>query len=140
MKSPLKRRAASAQACIDRFYGKPLKLGTRDCVKLVQHDLHKLGLKVPFLKGARWASERSALRLLKAKGFSSLIEALDAMGFARIGHASALPGDIIALPTESPLGALGVYLGHGVVLGFHEDSPNCEQIVLEKSVCAWRVE
>lgn len=136
---PIERRARAAQACIDRFYGKPLKLGTRDCAKLVAHDLHVLKVKVPFLKGVEWSSDLSGARALKYLGFKSLIDATDSMGFARIGHASALPADIIALPTESPLGALGVYLGNGLVLGFHEDSPNCEQIVLEQSVCAWRV-
>lgn len=147
------RRRVAADACRLRFGGKPYETGTRDCVRLVAHDLHKLGVKVPFLKGLRWnadgeespdaptARTMAALdgaRHLRKLGFETLIEAVDALGLPRIPVARAMAADIIALPTTHRLGALGVFMGNRNVLGYHEDSPNAEVFELREAVCAWR--
>lgn len=132
----IRRRAA--QACIDKFRDRSYKPGIRDCARLVRHDLHKLGIKVPFLDGRTWKSEAEGLRVLRALGFKSLIEAVDALGLPRIAPARALPSDIIALETSHQLGALSVAVGNGAVIGYTEASPNGEILRPTGFVCAWR--
>ena len=134
------RRAHAAQACIDRFAGKPYAPGTRDCVKLAGHSMHKLGRRVGLTKGLRYSTEAGGLKAMRKLGFKSLIEAVDAAGLERIAPAAALPGDIVALETEadSDFGcALTVAIGNGRVVGFL----NGVGAVLQPSsyLTAWRV-
>jgi len=134
------RRVAAAQACIDRFAGKPYAPGTRDCVKLAGHAMHKLGRKVGLTKGLRYASEAKGAAVMRKLGFKNLLEAVDAAGLERIAPAAALPGDIVALETEadSAFGcALTVSIGNGRVVGFL----NGVGAVLQPSsyLTAWRV-
>lgn len=132
------RRASAAQSCVDRFGGKPLDLGRRDCAKLAAHLLHGLGVKVPFLKGVKWSNEASAIRALRGLGFDDLDAAVDALGLPRIGWASALVGDLVSLPSEHKIGALGVYLGNGAVLCFRDGSDLCLPVRLQQANHAWR--
>lgn len=134
------RRAHAAQACIDRFAGKPYAPGTRDCVKLAGHSMHKLGRRVGLTKGLRYTTEAGGLKAMRKLGFKSLIEAVDAAGLERIAPASSLPGDIIALDAdgESAFGcALTVAVGNGRVVGFQDGVG----VVLQPHayVAAWRV-
>lgn len=141
MTSPMIRRVAAAQACIDRFSGKPYDPGSKDCIKLASHALHKLGRKQGLTKGLRYASEAGGVKAMRKLGFQSLLEAVDAAlgAEARIPPAMALPGDIIAMPAEgdSPFGcALAVAVGNGRVIGFQ----NGVGLVLQPAafVTAWR--
>lgn len=141
MDSPLIRRVAAAQACIDRFSGKPYEPGKRDCIKLGSHVMHKLGRRTGLTKGLQYSSEAGGVRVMRKLGFANLLEAVDAAlgADARIAPAMALPGDIIAMPTEgdSPFGcALAVAVGNGRVIGFQ----NGVGLVLQPTafVTAWR--
>jgi hypothetical protein len=136
--TPAVRRARAAQSCIDRFSGRPFLIGRRDCAKLAGHQLHALGIKVPFLKGVRWTSETTAVKALKKLGFDDLDAAVDAVGLPRIGWASALVGDLISLPSDHKIGALGVYLGNGAVLCFRDGSDLCLPVRLQQANHAWR--
>lgn len=142
MTNPMIRRVAAAQACIDRFSGKPYALGQRDCIKLTGHALHKLGKRVSLTKGLRYSSEAGGVKAMRKLGFGSLLEAVDAAlgAEARIAPAMALPGDIVALPTEgdSPFGcALTVAVGNGRVVGFKDGFGLVIQPL--EYVAAWRV-
>lgn len=133
------RKAKAAQACIDRFVGKARREGANDCARLACHALHHAGVKVPFLKGKKWTSEASGLRLLRSLGFANLIEAVDSLELERIAPARAVAGDIVALPCEDERWgcALTVAVGNGRVIGFLED---VAQVVRPVSfVAAWRV-
>lgn len=161
------RRLAAAEACRARFAGRPYEPGTRDCARLAAHDLHKLGVRIPFLKGVRWSDDSeprmpseadvlnerlsrargqrfgarlsgSGVLILRRLGFQCLHDAVDAVGLPRIAVARALPADIVALPTEHRLGALGIFMGNGNVLAYHEDSPNAEVFQLQEALHAWR--
>ena len=139
------RRAAAAEACIVRFADKPYQPGKRDCTLMARHCLHKLGLKVPFAKGIRYSSELGGVRALKAAGFSNLIDAVDSLNLPRIAPASALPADLIALPTDHALGALAVCIGPAAWLSYAEDFEGATRIenvsqFLEdaKGPVAWR--
>lgn len=140
MTATMIRRTRAAQACIDRFAGKPYAPGTRDCVKLAGHAMHKLGRKVGLTKGLRYASEAKGAAVMRQLGFKNLPEAVDAAGLERIAPASALPGDIIALETDadSIFGcALTVAVGNGRVLGFQEGV--CVVMQPHSYLTAWRV-
>jgi hypothetical protein len=137
---PMIRRQMAAQACVDRFAGRPYEPGSRDCAKLAAHVLHKLNHKVPFLKGVRWSSEAGGIRALKTLGFADLLEAVDAaLPGRRIAPAAAMVGDIIALPTASPLGALSVAVGNGRVIGFIDGEAGATIIQPSEYVTAWSV-
>lgn len=90
------RREAAVRSCMERFYGKPLKWGVADCVKLTAHSMHRLGVSVPLLKGVQYRSELGAARALKAAGHDNLVDAMDALGLVRIAPAMTWPGDIVA--------------------------------------------
>lgn len=134
-------RGRAAQACVDRFAGRPYAEGQRDCVHLAAHALHQLGIGTPLLKGAKYSTPKGALRALKRTGFASLIEAVDAMGFARIAPASAWPGDLIAMESDHPAGALGVALSGGDMLAFQDGHEGAQVIGRGacRLICAWRV-
>ena len=141
----MERRKDAAQACLTRFADKPYDVGARDCTMMGRHLLHKLGIKVPFAKGVRYSSEIGGVKFLKKAGFDNLIQAVDALGLPRIAPASALVGDLIALPTESPIGSLAVCVGAGRFLAYGEDFAGATVIgsitqFLEddKGPCAWR--
>ncbi len=138
------RRARAAQACIDRFLHAPLDYKAADCVRLVRLALVKQGVSVKPLKGLRWASATGALRALKASGFKSLIDGMDATGLPRIAPARALAGDVLALPAKpgDPYGAaLFVSVGNGRHLGFVNtgDRVVCEVCEVALFETAWRV-
>jgi len=122
-----------------RFNGKTYKPGTRDCARLAAHAMHKMGVAVPLLKGVKYTTEAGAAKALKRMGFASLMEAVDALGLKRIGPASTLPGDIVALPTEA--GAFGcglmVKADNGRVIGFADGV--CGVFEPLKFIAAWRV-
>ena len=112
--------AEAAQACIDRFVGKPMAWGKRDCATLAAHLLHQYGIAVPMMKGLKYSTDVGAARALKRTGFACLISAVDSLGLQRIAPAAARTGDLIGLPCEGgPWGcALTVAVGNGRVLGF----------------------
>ena len=137
---PMIRRQQAAQACVDRFLGKPHEWGVRDCIKLSLHVLHKMGHKG--VKAPAYRSERGGLRALKKMGHGNLVDAVDGLGLVRIAPAAALPGDLIALKAADgdPFGcALTVALGNGRVLGWVEGDPMCVVQQPREYLCAWRV-
>jgi hypothetical protein len=135
----LERRVAAAQATLDRFKDRPLKLGRDDCVRMVAFHLRKLGHKVVLPASGSYGTLRSALKELKTRGFASLADALDGMGFERIAPAAAAAGDVLMLPAVDQLGSLVVALGNGRVVGYHEDARGAAVLQPVEFVAAWRV-
>lgn len=136
------RRARAAQICVDRYLGQPLQWGRRDCCTLARTAMHQMGVGVPFLKGVRWSSARSAMTKMRALGFADLVEAVDGTGLAEIPPASAWAGDIIALPApdDNPFGcALTLAVGNGRVLGFGEGVEGAAILQPKSYLKAWRV-
>lgn len=132
-------RVEAAQATLDAARSRPYKLGVNDCARMTAGHLRRMGKRVKLPPSRSYGTARGALRALKERGFGNLIEAMDGFGFERIAPAAALPGDVLALPTESPLGCLVVALGNGRVCGFHEDV--VEGCVLQPLTyeAAWRI-
>lgn len=132
------RKAAAAQACIDRFSGKSYEPGKRDCAILAAHLLHQYGVAVPMMKGLRYSTEGGAIKALKRSGCADIVAAVDALGFERIAPAAARTGDLVGLPCDGPWGcSLTVAVGNGRVFGFVHGVGHTLQP--QAFVTAWRV-
>lgn len=134
-------RGEAAQACIDRFNGKPMKWGTVDCAKIAAHNLRHLGIATSLMKGAVYTSEMGAAKALRARGFKSLSDAMDAIDRVfRIPPAMATTGDVIGLTCDGQLWdmALVVSVGNGRVLGIKDGVCAVLQPDLTQAVAAWR--
>ncbi|BCI70015.1 hypothetical protein SPKIRA_08450 [Sphingomonas paucimobilis] len=135
---PFIRRTNAAQATLDQWKARPMRLGTSDCVRMTASHLRRLGHKVKLPASGSYRSVRSALKALDERGYSSLADALDAMGLERIAPASAIVGDVLMLPAEDKLGALVVALGNGRVVGYHEEAIGAAVLQPLEYVTAWR--
>lgn len=137
--TPLERRAAATHATMARFKDQPFQWGKNDCARLVAFHLRKLGLPVRLAKAGTYKSALGARRALTRLGHATLLEAVDSYGMPRIAPAMAVIGDVVALPGADELGALGVAVGNGRVLAYHEDAPGAVILQPAGFVAAWRV-
>jgi len=135
---PFIRRTRAAQATLDQWSIRSMRLGTADCVRMTASHLRRLGHTVKLPASGSYRTVRSALKALEARGHTSLADALDAMGLERIAPASAIVGDVLALPAEDKLGALVVALGNGRVVGYHADAIGAAVLQPLEYVAAWR--
>ena len=138
MSDLIKRRDAT-QATLDAVKGKPFRLGRNDCARIAAAHLRRRGHQVKLPASGSYASTRTAMKALAERGFADLLAAMDGMGFERIAPAAALVGDILALPTASPIGCLAVVLTNGRALGFVDDVAEASVIQPVEYVAAWRV-
>lgn len=140
------KRAAATQACMDRFGFKAVEPGVRDCGKLAAHALHKQGRSAKLLNGTRHTTWSGAIGYMRRLGFPNLMDLMDAQlevgPDQRIPPAAALPGDIIAMPTDEANGfgcSLAVALDNGRILGLNPATGLIEPMIPHLFVCAWRV-
>lgn len=117
----LVRRQQAVAKARARFDGKSFMLGRRDCIHLAAAMLRAMGHKPPSIPP--YKGETGALRRLKEQGCETIADLLDKVGLRRIAPASAMPGDLLFLPGDGGegIGAVGIALGNGALLGFHED-------------------
>lgn len=132
-------RVRAAQATLDQWKDKPFRLGRTDCVRVTASHLRRMGHRVKLPPSGSYASPRSALKALQARGYETLPAAMDGAGFERIAPAAALPGDIIAIPGDMEIGCLMVALSNGRAAGFHEDVAGVTVLQPTEYVAAWRV-
>lgn len=138
-KDRLIARRDAAQATLDRFGGVPFGYGHHDCARMVMFHLAQLGIAPKLPKAARYASALGARKALKRLGHDDLPAMIDAYGFERIAPASAIVGDLIALPAVDPMGAITIALGNGRVIGYHEDVLGAAVLQPAMTEAAWRV-
>lgn len=138
MTTLLEVRTAAAQATLSRFLDQPFQWGKNDCARMVAYHLRKLGYPVQLAKAGTYKSAIGARRALQRLGFGHLREAVDSYGLSRIPPAAAIIGDVIELPADDALGALGVALGNGRVLAYHQDAVGAVVIQPTGYVTAWR--
>jgi hypothetical protein len=135
----LDHRVRLTKATKDRFAGKPFRWGSCDCVRIAAWHVRQFGHRPALAKAGSYKSAASARAALKRAGFDALAEALDALGFPRIAPAAALVGDLVMGDSGDAFGALGIYLGNGAMLGFHEDVPHAAVLRRVHLGTAWRV-
>lgn len=126
---PLIRRQVLTQRTHDRFWHKPFRWGSCDCAKVAAWHARQFGWKVP--SPGRYASEAGARARLDALGCADIHALVDQVGLAPIVPASAIEGDFLgSAGADGGLGALGIVLGGGKMLSFHEDSPGMEVVAV----------
>lgn len=135
----IERRVAAAQATLEAFRGKPFRWGRCDCSRIAAAHLRRMGHQVRLPAAGSYGSARGALKALRERGHETLAEALDAMGLERIAPAAALVGDLVTGAADEALGALGVMLGNGRMLGFHEHAAGAAVLQKVALSAAWRV-
>lgn len=137
---PSERAARAADACVARFGGKAFDpASNRDCVKLAAHCLHAQGIATPRLKGLKYRTVEGAARHMKRLGFRDLVEAVDDLGLVSTTLGRALPGFIIAIPTERTLfgpAALGICLSNTEAFGFLEGV--AQSVIVHDHIKVWR--
>jgi hypothetical protein len=138
-------RRDAAQATLDAWKGRPLRLGEWDCARMAASHLRRLGYQVRLPAARTYRTARSAIAAMRKLGHEDLAGALDALGLVRIAPAAAIVGDIIQMPSEvEALGALTIVMGNGRVAGWHGDGARSDGgfMVLQplSYVAAWRVD
>lgn len=133
------RRVAAAQATLDRFKNVPFAFGSNDCARMAVFHLRQLGHRPKIAKAGTYSTLLGARRALARAGFATLADAIDAQGVFRIPPAAAIVGDLVMLPGVDDLGALGVALGNGRVIMWHEDAEGACVCQPVKFVAAWSV-
>lgn len=139
---PLVLRAAAAQATLDAWRTRPLRIGQADCVRMAAAHLRLLGYSVKLPAAGSYRTVRSALAALRRAGYPSVQAALDTLGLARITPAAAIIGDVIELACDLPgLPALTIALGNGRVVGWHPDY-TAGAVVMQPlaAIAAWRAD
>lgn len=139
---PMIKRGKAVEDCMTRFAFKPVEPSVRDCGKLAAHAMHGMGRSAKLLNGWKGKTWASAIKYIRKEGFADLVELMDAaLPDRRIGPASALPGDIIALPAmDEGFGcSLAIALDNGRVLALNAESGLIEPMIPRMFVCAWRL-
>ena len=140
--SELERRVAATQATEHRFRDKPFDWAkAATCIHLVRFHAAQMGHKLPIVP--RFRSALSAKKALKATGYDSLPELLDAH-FTRIPAAYLSVGDLLAVEGDAGFHALMVKGGIDKFLGWHEADQGCTIIAMSdndirQAVGAWKL-
>lgn len=139
--TPLTRRIRLTQATVDKFQGVELEWGKRDCLRMFAFHVRQFGYTVGLARYGNYSSLKGAIAALR-KTHKTMAAGVESYGLMPIGYASALPGDVIALPGEAVGAALAIYLGNGRALGFGDmdDREVCDVMQPLEIVGAWRVE
>ncbi len=134
------RRADAAQKTLDTWSARPLKLGTADCVRMAAAHLRLLGYRVKLPPSGSYRTVNGAMKALRQAGYRSLREAVTAQGLEEIAPAEAIVGDLMLMPAVDHLGGLGVCVGNGRVLIYHEEiSSGAVAAQPVEMITAWNV-
>lgn len=136
---PLVKRQRAVEATQARFQGKAFAWGAVDCAKMVAFHLKRLGHKVTLSKAGAYKTAASAQAALRRLGYATLPDAMDGYGFERIAPASALIGDVVSFASDHAIGALGIVVGNGNMMAFHEAHSVPVIMSMNQIDTAWRV-
>jgi hypothetical protein len=136
--NPLVRRQRALQATIDKYGSRPFDWGAVDCGRVIAFHLKQLGHKIRLSKAGQYKTALGARAALKRLGYDSLPDAMDGHGLPRVPAAMALLGDIVLVPGDDELGALGIYAGNGKYIGFHEDHERMVSMIFTSVDVAWK--
>ncbi|MGV3481488.1 MAG: DUF6950 family protein [Sphingobium sp.] len=135
--NPLQRRKKATQATMDRFAGKAFAFGSVDCAKMAAFHLKQLGVKVRLSRAGQYGSAAGAAGALRRLGFATLVEAVDGTCRRLPSPAYAMIGDLVSFPSDHAIGALGIVLGNGNMLAFHEDHDGPVVMTMGRIDIAW---
>lgn len=139
----LARRDQAVRATMARWQGETFAWGSADCAKVAAWHVRAMGhhLAFGFHKAGGYRTALGAKRALTRAGHSSLSDALENVGLERIAPAMCLPGDLLTSGGTEALEAIGIVIGNGAFLGFHEDAPTFElqRMAAPGLVQGWRL-
>ena len=118
--TPLEKRAAATRKTVARFAPREFKWGACDCARMAAWHVRQLGHTVPQV--GKYRGALGARRRLTEMGFDDL-PALVGSVLPEIAPAAALAGDVVAFASDDPIGAIGIVVGNGNMLAFHESWP-----------------
>lgn len=138
--SRLVARQKAAQATLNKFSKSSFSFENgSDCGKMAAFIAKQLGVKIPLAKLGKYKTvlgARAALR--KAFGTDTVTGVADKY-FPRINPSEAIIGDLVEIEGDGPLGTLTVYLGNGLVIGYHEDHEGAVPARVINPLAAWRI-
>lgn len=121
-----------------KFFGKKFKWGTCDCAKIAAYHARQFGWKVPTTGPYR--SYRTAKQALNKLGVPSIPELVASVGLKEIPPAFAMIGDIVSFPSDADVGAIGIVIGNGNMLAFHEAVEGAAIISMGLIDKAWSID
>ena len=114
----LQLRQRNTRLTIAKYGARPFAWGSCDCAKIAAFHARKFKWKVP--KTGTYQSAAGGLRYLKSLGVDTLPDLVD---LPEIAPAFAMTGDIVSVPSDHPIGAIGIYADNGNIMVFHQDHP-----------------
>lgn len=134
---PLVRRMVLTEQTREKWYGRPFRWGRADCAKVAAFHARKFGWKVP--KPGGYASFDGARERLAELGCETIPDLVSATGLVEIAPAFVLTGDIVSFACDGALGALGIALGNGNMLAFHEAAEGMAVVRMDRIDRAWSI-
>lgn len=135
--TPLEKRQKATELTIVKFGARRFKWGSCDCAKIAAFHLRKFGWQVPKADG--YASAAGAAKRLAEMKCKTLPDLIDRIGLPQITPARAMMGDIVSFAADSPLGAVGIVVGNGNMMAFHESAQVPVYMSMDNIACAWSV-
>ena len=116
--TPLEKRHTATRLTIARYGAHPFKWGGCDCARIAAFHARKFGWAVP--KPGGYRSAIGAAKRLKELGCVTLMDLIDRTGLPEIAPARAMMGDFVSFAADQPIGAVGIVVGNGNMMTFHE--------------------
>ena len=134
----LVKRMELTEQTRQKFFGKRFSWGTCDCAKIAAFHARKFGWKVPTT--GQYRSYRTAKQALKKLGVDSIPELVAATGLKEIQPVYAMAGDIVSFASDADIGAIGIVIGNGNMLAFHEAAEGAAIISMGLIDKAWSID
>ena len=131
------KRMELTEATRKKYFGKRFSWGTCDCAKIAAFHARQFGWKVATT--GRYRSYRTAKQALKKSGVTSIPELVSATGLREIPPAYAMTGDIVSFASDADIGAVGIVIGNGNMLAFHEAAEGAAIISMNVIDKAWSI-
>lgn len=121
-----------------RFFGKRFSWGTCDCAIIAAAHARNFGWKIPPF--AKYRSYRTAKQVLGKLGASTIPDLVASVGLKEIPPAFAMVGDIVSFPADADVGAIGIVIGNGNMLAFHESAEGAAIVSMGLIDKAWSID
>lgn len=133
----LVKRMEITELTRQKFYGKSFKWGTCDCARIAAFHARKFGWPLPAI--VKYRSYRTAKQALQKLGVQTIPDLVAATGLKEIPAAFAMVGDIVSFPSDADVGAIGIVIGNGNMLAFHEAAEGAAIVSMGQIDKAWSI-
>lgn len=133
----LVKRMKFTEQTKEKFFGKPFAWGSCDCGKIAAFHMRKFGWKVP--PTGRYKNLIGARKNLKELGCSTIEQLVTKIGLKEIPASFTMVGDIVSFQSDADTGAIGIVIGNGNMLAFHESAIGLAVVSMTNIDKAWSV-